>query len=193
MCSFTMAPFPGQSHSRNCWTTERNLQIVWQAVSPTLGPGPQLMHIATDGETYGHHHRHGEMALAYALDYIQTRKLARITNYGEFLELVPPKHEVQIYENTAWSCVHGIERWRSDCGCNSGRAGWNQAWREPLREALDWLRDQAAPLFESVGARYLKDPWAARDAYISVLLDPSPKTACALSSNISGPRWNRLA
>ena len=135
--------------------------------------GPQLMHIATDGETYGHHHRHGEMALAYALDYIQTRKLARITNYGEFLELVPPKHEVQIYENTAWSCVHGIERWRSDCGCNSGRAGWNQAWREPLREALDWLRDQAAPLFESVGARYLKDPWAARDGYISVLLDPS--------------------
>jgi alpha-amylase/alpha-mannosidase (GH57 family) len=137
--------------------------------------GPQLMHIATDGETYGHHHRHGEMALAYALDYIQSHKLARITNYAEFLELAPPKHEAQIYENTSWSCVHGIERWRADCGCRSGRPGWNQAWRKPLREALDWLRDEAAPLFESVGARYLKDPWAARDAYISVLLDPSPE------------------
>jgi alpha-amylase/alpha-mannosidase (GH57 family) len=128
---------------------------------------------ATDGETYGHHHRHGEMALAYALDYIQNRKLARLTNYGEFLELVPPRHEVQIYENTSWSCVHGVERWRADCGCNSGRAGWNQTWRKPLREALDWLRDKTAPLYESVGARYLRDPWAARDAYISVLLDPS--------------------
>src|SRR5207245_2150963 len=86
---------------------------------------PQLMHIATDGETYGHHHRHGEMALAYALDYIESKKLARITNYGEFLEHNPPECEVQIYENTAWSCVHGVERWRSNCGCNSGRLGWH--------------------------------------------------------------------
>ena len=134
---------------------------------------PQLMHIATDGETYGHHHRHGEMALAYALDYVENRKLARLTNYGEFLELAPPKYEAQIHENTSWSCLHGIERWRANCGCNSGRAGWNQGWRKPLREALDWLRDKAAPLYEKVGAEYLKDPWAARDAYISILLDSS--------------------
>jgi hypothetical protein len=136
---------------------------------------PQLMHIATDGETYGHHHRHGEMALAYALDFIEARKLARITNYGEYLEHHPPQWEAQIYENTAWSCVHGVERWRSNCGCNSGRAGWNQEWRRPLRDALDWLRDTVAPYFELFGSRLLQDPWAARDAYIAVVLDRSPE------------------
>jgi alpha-amylase/alpha-mannosidase (GH57 family) len=139
--------------------------------------GPQLMHIATDGETYGHHHTYGEMALAYALHYIQSRKLARITNYGEFLSHVWPKHEVQIHEHSSWSCVHGIERWRSNCGCNSGRQGWHQEWRKPLREALDWLRDRVAPGFEVKGSRVMKDPWAARDAYISVILDPGVKNS----------------
>jgi alpha-amylase/alpha-mannosidase (GH57 family) len=101
----------------------------------------QFVHIATDGESYGHHHAHGEMALSYALHHIESNGLARITNYGEFLEIHPPTHEVEIYENTSWSCVHGIERWKSNCGCNSGgRPGWNQEWRRPLREALDWLR-----------------------------------------------------
>ena len=133
----------------------------------------QMVHIATDGETYGHHHKHGEMALAYALEYVESRKSARLTNYGEFLELSPPTSEVQIHERTAWSCVHGVERWRSNCGCNSGRAGWNQEWRKPLREALDWLRDAIIPHFESLGATLLRDPWAARDAYIRVVLDRS--------------------
>jgi hypothetical protein len=137
--------------------------------------GPQLAHIATDGETYGHHHRHGEMALAFALDHVDSQKLAKLTNYGQFLELHPAAWEVQIYENTSWSCVHGIERWRSNCGCNSGRIGWNQEWRKPLREALDWLRDFLAPLFESFGSKLLKDPWAARDSYISIVLDRSPE------------------
>ena len=82
---------------------------------------PQLVHIATDGESYGHHHRHGDMALAYALDYIEANGLARLTNYGEYLEKHPPTHEVEIFENTSWSCVHGIERWRSDCGCHTGQ------------------------------------------------------------------------
>jgi len=134
-----------------------------------------MAHIATDGETYGHHHKHGEMALAYAIDYIETKKSARITNYGEFLELSPPAWEVEIYERTAWSCVHGVERWRSNCGCNSGRAGWNQEWRKPLREALDWLRDWIIPRFEALGATLLRDPWAARDAYIHVVLDRRPE------------------
>jgi alpha-amylase/alpha-mannosidase (GH57 family) len=137
---------------------------------------PQLTHIATDGETYGHHHRHGEMALAYALDFIEAKKSAKLTNYGEFLARHPPEWEAQIVENTSWSCVHGIERWRSDCGCNSGRLGWNQAWRKPLREALDWLRDWIAPQFETLGATLLRDPWAARDGYIGVLLNRSPET-----------------
>ncbi|MBV8571251.1 MAG: DUF3536 domain-containing protein [Acidobacteriaceae bacterium] len=135
---------------------------------------PQMVHIATDGETYGHHHKHGEMALAYALDYLETKKLAKITNYGEFLERNPPQWEVQIHENTSWSCVHGVERWRSNCGCNAGRLGWNQEWRRPLREALDWLRDWVAPRFEAFGSTLLKDPWLARDNYINVVLNRSP-------------------
>ena len=139
-----------------------------------LRNGPQLVHIATDGETYGHHHRHGEMALAYSLDYIESQKSARITNYGEFLQLNPPAWEAQIYERTAWSCVHGVERWRSNCGCNSGRAGWHQEWRRPLRESLDFLRDWVTPRFESASKQFLHDPWAARDAYIRVVLDRSP-------------------
>ncbi len=138
-------------------------------------PNSQMVHIATDGETYGHHHKHGEMALAYALDYIESKKSARITNYGQFLQLAPPAWEVKIYERTAWSCVHGVERWRGDCGCNSGRAGWNQAWRKPLREALDWLRDWVIPRFESMGATLLRDPWSARDAYIQIVLDRHPE------------------
>src|SRR3954454_12935467 len=136
---------------------------------------PQLAHIATDGETYDHHHRHGEMALAYALHYIESQKLARITNYGEFLEKHPPTHEAKIHEDTAWSCMHGVERWRSNCGCNSGRAGWNQEWRRPLRNALDWLRDHVESRFERFGATLLREPWEARNAYIHVLLNRTPE------------------
>ncbi len=136
---------------------------------------PQLAHIATDGESYGHHHRFGDMALAYALHHIETTGAARLTNYGEFLALHPPAHEVAILENTSWSCAHGVERWRSDCGCNSGgRFGWNQKWRTPLREAMDMLRDGVAERFQSEAGRLLPDPWAARDQYIRVILDRSP-------------------
>jgi alpha-amylase/alpha-mannosidase (GH57 family) len=135
-------------------------------------PHPQLVNIATDGETYGHHHRFGDMALAYALDYINERKLVRVANYGQFLADNPPTREVEIIERTAWSCSHGVGRWERDCGCNSGGGvAWNQQWREPLRHALDWLRDECIAIFESVGARHLRDPWAARDAYIDVILD----------------------
>ena len=135
---------------------------------------PQLMHIATDGETYGHHHRYGDMALAYALHSIEAQNGVHLTNYGEFLERFPPTHEVQIIENTAWSCFHGVERWNSDCGCNSGRAGWNQTWRGPLRASLDYLRDRAAALYERHGAELLVDVWRARDDYIDVILNRSP-------------------
>lgn len=130
----------------------------------------QLAHIATDGESYGHHHRFGEMALADALNYIEDKNLAQLTNYGQFLELFPPEWEVQIHENSSWSCVHGVERWRNDCGCNSGKPGWRQRWRKPLREALDDLRDKLIPLFEVEAARLLNDPWSARNDYIQVAL-----------------------
>ncbi len=134
---------------------------------------PQLVHVATDGESYGHHHKHGEMALSYALNYIKDNNLARLTNYGEYLEKFPPTWEAEVVDNTSWSCVHGVERWRSNCGCNGGKVGWNQRWRAPLREALDLLRDRTAPLAEAVAKPLLKDLWAARDAYIHVILDRS--------------------
>jgi len=135
---------------------------------------PQLCHIATDGESYGHHHAYGEMALAYALQRIESEKLAELTNYGQFLQLHPPDHFVDILQNSSWSCVHGVERWRANCGCNSGgHPGWSQEWRAPLRAALDWLRDTLAPLYENRAAALLKDPWKARDEYIRVVLDRS--------------------
>jgi alpha-amylase/alpha-mannosidase (GH57 family) len=135
---------------------------------------PQLLHIATDGETYGHHHAFGEMALGHALNHIEAKGLARLTNYGEFLEIHPPAHEVQILENTSWSCMHGIERWRSDCGCNSGgNGGWSQQWRQPLRSAMDRLGGQLAICYEYKTAGYLREPWAARDEYIDAILDRS--------------------
>src|ERR1700733_13495885 len=141
--------------------------------------GSQLVHIATDGESYGHHHHYGEMALSFALDEIEHGDVARLTNYGEFLEQNPPKHIVEIVENSSWSCVHGVERWRSDCGCNSGGHPWNQQWRAPLRAALDWLRDKLAPIYETRLKEYLHDPWASRDDYIRVILDRSEESSAA--------------
>ncbi len=133
---------------------------------------PQIAHIATDGETYGHHHRFGDMALAYCLHHIESNNLAKITIYGEYLEKNPPTHEVETVENTSWSCSHGVERWKSDCGCNTGmHPEWNQKWREPLRKAMDWLRDSLIPLYEKEMAAYVKDPWQTRDDYIVIILD----------------------
>jgi alpha-amylase/alpha-mannosidase (GH57 family) len=131
----------------------------------------QLVHVATDGESYGHHHRHGEMALAYALRLMEQDKNARLINYGSFLAQFPPRWEAEIYDNSSWSCDHGVERWRANCGCNGGKPGWNQLWRAPLREALDELRDSLVPLTENLGKRLFKDVWAARDGYIDVILD----------------------
>ncbi len=136
---------------------------------------PQLVHIATDGESYGHHHRFGDMALAYAFDTIQSKGLAQLTNYGAYLEKCPPTHEVEILENTSWSCTHGVERWRSNCGCHTGRhTDWNQTWRTPLREALDKVRDTLNPIYEEKAGIFFKDPWEARNDYIQVILDRSP-------------------
>jgi alpha-amylase/alpha-mannosidase (GH57 family) len=135
---------------------------------------PQLAHIATDGESYGHHHRFGDMALAYALHHIESRNSARLTNYAEYIENYPPACEVEIFENTSWSCAHGVERWKGDCGCNTGKhSGWNQRWRAPLREAMNWLRDNLERIYEREIASYVRDPWQARDDYIEVILERS--------------------
>ncbi len=132
---------------------------------------PQLVSVATCGETYGHHHRAGYAALAQALDYIKAHRLARLTNYAEYLALHPPMHEVRVFEGSSWSCAHGVERWRAGCGCLQAQQG--QGWRAPLREAFDWLRDTLAPVYERQASAFLKDPWAARNDYISVFLDRS--------------------
>jgi alpha-amylase/alpha-mannosidase (GH57 family) len=136
--------------------------------------GAQLVHVATDGESYGHHHRFGDMALAYVLDRIDARQIARLTNYGEFLAKHPPANEVDIVEKSSWSCAHGIDRWWSHCGCNAGSPpGWNQEWRTPVRNALDWLRDTITAPWESQAQTLLKEPWCARDAYIDIVNDRS--------------------
>ncbi|MEO0790364.1 MAG: DUF3536 domain-containing protein [Bacteroidota bacterium] len=132
----------------------------------------QLAHIATDGESYGHHHKQGEMALAAALDHLDKSENIHLTVYGEFLANHPPQWEVRIHENSSWSCVHGVERWRSDCGCHTGgEAHWNQAWRGPLRDALDYVREIVVGIYEERAPTYFKDHWGARDEYIQLVLD----------------------
>lgn len=131
---------------------------------------PELVHVATDGETYGHHHKFGDMTLAYVLDRLQNHEAYSLTNYSEFLERHPPVEEVDIHEDTSWSCAHGIERWRSNCGCHTGgREDWSQSWRKPLRESLDWLRNKFEKKFEEELKPLVKDPWAARNDYIHLL------------------------
>jgi alpha-amylase/alpha-mannosidase (GH57 family) len=131
-----------------------------------------LVHIATDGETYGHHHRFGEMALAYVLEKLEALQDVRVTNYAEWLDAHPPTHEAEIAPNTSWSCAHGVERWRSDCGCTTySRPGWTQAWRAPLRRAVDELNNRLDETYASRAGKLLRDPWAARDSYIDVVLD----------------------
>ena len=140
-------------------------------------PGPQLVHIATDGESYGHHHRFGEMALASAIEALEGDGAVELTNYATYLDRFPARDEVVVRDQSSWSCAHGVERWRTDCGCNTGgQPDWQQAWRTPLREALDWLKVQLDALYERHGAPLLRDPWAARDAYLGVLLKPGAAT-----------------
>ncbi|MEA3508096.1 MAG: DUF3536 domain-containing protein [Synergistota bacterium] len=134
----------------------------------------RLVHVATDGESYGHHHSFGEMALAWCLHTIEQTPGAALTVYGEFLEQNPPQREVRIVENSSWSCAHGVERWRADCGCNTGaNPSWKQQWRKPLRQAMDMVRDRLSPLYESESVDLLPDPWKARDAYIELVMDRS--------------------
>ena len=148
---------------------------------------PQLAHVATDGETYGHHHHHGEMALAFALRRIEERADVALTNYAEFLERHPPTHEVELHAPSAWSCAHGVERWRSNCGCSSGlHPGWNQEWRLPLREALDALRDAVRPAADAAAAALFVDPKAARHEYVDLAHDRSEERVTAFLEHHAG-------
>jgi len=126
----------------------------------------RLLVVATDGETYGHHHKFGEMALARLFERLETDPEVRLPDIGTFLEDHPAKFECVIRENTSWSCVHGIERWRSDCGCSTGgKPGWKQAWRGPLREAFDKLAERVDGVFSETVSPYF-DPWELRNLSI---------------------------
>ena len=134
----------------------------------------QLINIATDGESYGHHTKFGDMALAYVVKLGAKKRGFEITNYAQFLEMYPPKYEVDIKPVSAWSCSHGVGRWCDDCGCSTGaQPHWNQKWRKPLRQALDYLRDELIKICSTVGVKYYKDFWTARNNYIDVILDRS--------------------
>lgn len=157
------------------------------------GPGEsRLTSIATDGESYGHHHRHGEMALAWALRELERSGGARPTVYGAYLDTRPPLGETRIADDTAWSCAHGVERWRSACGCSIGAGDpAGQSWRAPLRSGLDALRDSLAIAFEQEGGSLLRDPWEARDDWIDCVLDPAPEHVSAWLADRAVPNLDR--
>ncbi len=138
---------------------------------------PWLVHTATDGESYGHHFKFGDMALASAFQQMSRDVTSRVVNYAAFLDSFPVLAQVEIHEDTAWSCAHGLGRWTEDCGCHIGGGGdgWSQKWRTPLREAMNHLREKLAHHFEERMALLTRDPWAVRDAYVHVLIDRDPR------------------
>ena len=144
---------------------------VERLLAPAKGKSaPRLVAVATDGETYGHHHRFGEVALAWLLQDLERRSGVQVENFAAFLARHPPRHEVKLVAPTSWSCAHGVERWRADCGCRMApERPTQQRWRAPLREALDWLAGELHACFEREGGELFRDAWAARDAYGAVV------------------------
>ncbi len=151
-----------------------------------------LVNVATDGETYGHHFKFGDLGLAHALRVEAKAAGFWITNYAQYLDHHPPELTVEIDngpdgEGSSWSCVHGVARWARDCGCQTGgEPGWNQKWRQPLRAAFEFLRDDAAAKFEDASRGLLRDPWEARNDYISVVLDPSARESFLSRHSLRG-------
>jgi alpha-amylase/alpha-mannosidase (GH57 family) len=146
---------------------------LWAKRLLAVGQGkrrPQLVAVATDGETFGHHHRFGEVALAWLLRELERQRGVRVENFAAFLARHPPEQNVELVAPTSWSCPHGVERWRADCGCRiAPERATQQRWRAPLREGLDWLAAELHARFERDGAELLGDVWAARDAYGAVV------------------------
>jgi len=152
----------------------------------------QLVTIATDGETFGHHKPYGDMCLAYFFTHIAPEMGITPVNFGRYLSINPPEYEVTLGdafgEGTSWSCAHGVGRWSRDCGCQTGgKPGWNQAWRAPLRQALRKLQSNIDSYFETRLSPIFPDPWALRDKYINVMWEPSlAKTSEFLHSQSGG-------
>jgi alpha-amylase/alpha-mannosidase (GH57 family) len=175
-------------------TSSHMLLDRFERSAPTANGG-RVVHVATDGESYGHHFKFGDRCLAYGLEVEAEARGFWVTNYGEFLERHAPDMEVEIKEGaegegTAWSCAHGVGRWARDCSCHaSAPEGWNQKWREPLRAALNYVRDEAADAFADAGSTLFRDPWRARDAYVELLSDPKRDRAEFLERH-AGRRLN---
>ena len=149
---------------------------------------PQLVNIATDGESYGHHTKFGDMALAYVMKLKVKDAGFIVTNYGEYLEKYRSDWEVDIKPVSSWSCFHGVGRWCEDCGCSTGgHPGWNQKWRRPLRDALDYLRDETISIYKKFGKKYFVNPEDARNNYISVILDRSENSVKAFQEEFFIP------
>jgi alpha-amylase/alpha-mannosidase (GH57 family) len=156
---------------------ERGLSSSRSLVEMFRGAGGPMVNVATDGESYGHHFKFGDLCLAHALEVEAPQQGFWLTNYGQFLDHHPPELEIEIQqgpdgEGTSWSCAHGVGRWIRDCGCHTGgEPGWNQRWRGHLRAAFDFLRDEAAEQFVNLGSDLFADAWAARNDYIELILD----------------------
>jgi len=159
----------GLSHDLAFALSGLSSQDLVQRVRSTGADGSPVV-VATDGETFGHHHRWADRSLAYAFAHEAPANGVRVLRLPELLAEVPATHEARV-RVSAWSCVHGVGRWREDCGCSTGgEPGWNQRWRAPLRAALDVLRDHGIEVFERRGGAVFDDPWGARDDYVRVLL-----------------------
>jgi uncharacterized protein DUF3536/glycosyl hydrolase family 57 len=156
--------------------------------------GSRLVLCASDGELWGHHKKFADLTLAFATRIEAERRGIGVTNLGAYLARHPPTWEAQLAdgpdgEGTAWSCGHGLGRWQRDCGCNMGGEGaGSQAWRGPLRQALNVIRDVAGAFYEDAAGELFRDPWAARDAYGSVVDDP-PEVRDRALAVFAGPRW----
>jgi alpha-amylase/alpha-mannosidase (GH57 family) len=161
--------------------------LAQRLAAPISDGGARLRAVATDGESYGHHHRFGEMALAVALQRLTDDGAVRLTNFAAYLAMHPATTEVEIRERTSWSCPHGVERWRADCGDRT-TPGTQQRWRGPLREAMTWLKQDLDRIYEQRGGNLFKDPWAARDDAVDVI-DPEPAGLDAFFGRhaLSGP------
>ena len=157
----------------------------------------QLISMAVDGETFGHHKHFTERTVAYLMTKLAPLKNINIVNFGEYLELNQPEFEVKIKpgikgEGTSWSCIHGVGRWKENCGCSTGgQPGWNQEWRKPLRDSLNNLRDKLAIIFELEGKKYFRNVWEARNNYIEVLLDKSKDTVSGFIKENAIKKLNR--
>jgi alpha-amylase/alpha-mannosidase (GH57 family) len=137
-----------------------------------------IISVGVDGETFGHHKRYTERTLSYLFSEILPSSEFQITNFGKFLSDHEPVFEVKIKdgpegEGTSWSCLHGVGRWKENCGCGRTDEFPSQEWRKPLRESLNFLRDEHAELFENTGSHYLNDVWDARNDYIKLVFEES--------------------